>query len=196
MAAIVMIALGGCASNRPASIDPLGAVPSDFTIDVAVISGGRGEEDRETGEVVPAELRSGRFLVFPSGELHYAARDVTARDTRPPLTRRLSRDELSHLWSLCQQSGLVDAQPLTMSESRKMNPARGAVIYIVTIQVDGEYRGVARTFERSEAANSAEGTLVRELAALAWADEMPAERAVVIPKRYDFGADPYERYRE
>lgn len=187
---------GGCASKQTVSADPLGTVPSDFTIDVAVISGGREDAERGTGEVVPAELRSGRFIVFPNGDLHYASRDMRSHEARPPLTRRLTRDELSRLWAICNQSGLVDASPMTMDEARSMNPDSGEVVYILTLHADGRYRGVARIFERSGATDTAEGALVRELAALAWANELPSDRAMVIPKRYDFGPDPYERYRK
>jgi hypothetical protein len=66
---------------------------------------------------------------------------------------------------------------------------------VLSVQAGGEYRGVARTFDRSSAEATAEAALVRELAALAWANELPNDRVMVIPKRYDFGPDPYERYR-
>lgn len=193
---IGVLAVGGCASKQAVSTDPLGDAPGDFTIDVMVRSGGRNEAERGTGGIVPAELRSGRFILLPGGNLHYAPRDMRERDARPPLTRRLSRDDLSRLWSLCEQSGFVDATPMTMSESRRMSPQVGEVTYIITVQAGGVYRGVAETYERAHAVGTAEGALVRELAALAWADELPSERALVIPKRYDFGPDPYEQYRK
>lgn len=177
--------------------DPLGQVPADFTLDVAVITGGRDNAARnDSDEIVPAELRAGRFIVFPNGDLHYARRDIRIREARPPLVRRLGRDEMSQLWSLCEQSGLVSAEAMTMDESHDLMPATGEVAYIMAVQSGGVYHGVARTFDRQGAAQSAEAALVRELAALAWANELPSDRVMVIPKRYDFGPDPYERYRK
>ena len=193
---LILGCLGGCASRQPVGGNPVGHVPIDFTIDAAVISGGRGEETRSAGEIVPAELRSGRFVVFPNGDLHYAAGDVRSNRGRPPITRRLSRDDLASLWSLCGQSGLVAAPPFSVSEAGDVHPDSGEVVYIITLNVNGEYRGVAQVYDRSTAPDSAEGAIFRELAALAWANEMPAERTLVIPKRYDFGPDPYERYRD
>ena len=190
----LFLQLCGCASKPVVSADPLGDVPGDFTIDVAVIAGG-GAQRTDDGGIVPAELRSGRFIVLPGGDLYFAPRDVRERDMRPPLTRRLTPDELSQLWSMCSQAGFMDATPLTMSEARRMAPDSGEVSYIITIQVEGVYRGVAETYERSRAADTAEAALVRELATLAWADELQADRVMVIPKRYDFGPDPYEQYR-
>ncbi|MHC4909731.1 MAG: hypothetical protein ACYTF9_08450 [Planctomycetota bacterium] len=37
--------------------------------------------------------------------------------------------------------------------------------------------------------------LVRHLAALVWARDDAGERRVVVPRRYDFGPDPYAMYR-
>ena len=37
--------------------------------------------------------------------------------------------------------------------------------------------------------------LVRHLAGLAWATDLPQKRIRTIPRRYDFGPDPYARYR-
>ncbi len=187
---------GGCAAAKPGPGDPLGAVPTDLTLDVAVVSGGRAEAERGGEERVPAELRSSRFVLLPNGDLHYAPQRMGVRSGRPPLVRRLSRDELARVWSLCRETGLAEAKRMAMDQSPVPNPATGEVAYAIALQVGGEYRGVKRVHDRDEAPQSPEGTLVRELARLAWADEMPAERAMVMPKRYDFGPDPYERYRK
>ena len=37
---------------------------------------------------------------------------------------------------------------------------------------------------------------IRRLAALAWATDLPSNETFVAPIRYDFGPDPYARYRE
>lgn len=197
--ACVTLALfaGGCASRPTPTADPLGTVPADFTIDVAVVSGGRSDSARDDADdLVPTELRSGRFIVFPNGDLHYARRDIRSQASRPPLVRKLSRDELARLWSLCQQTGLAEAHAMMIDEAQGIEPDQGEVAYVLAVQSGGVYRGVSRTMERTQAQQSAEAELVRELAALAWASELPPERAAVIPKRYDFGPDPYERYRK
>jgi len=197
--ALLLACLGGCAARRtPAQPDPLGAVPSDFTLDVAVVSGGKSEvEKSQGGEGVPAELRNGRFVLFPTGELHYAARRaVDSAPSRPPLVRTLSRDDLARLWAVCGEAGLTSAPPMMFDESAVASPAEGEVTYVLALQADGRYRGVKVTLPRAEVGSSLESAVVRELASLAWANELPAERMMVIPKRYDFGPDPYARYRK
>lgn len=194
-----MLALTSCASQPQAGVDPLGASPSDFSLDVTVLTAGAARADEETSSVgVSSHLRPARYVLLADGTLRYGNDPDGAMSPNwlPPVTRILSRRQIADVWSLCQQLGLTDpnaGDPIV--NFRLVRPSSGERMYMVGLSGSGDYRNFVRSAPINQEPDPAMAKLVRLLAELAWADEMRDADARIAPKRYDFGPDPYTRYR-
>ena len=69
-------------------------------------------------------------------------------------------------------------------------------MYLLALTGQGERWGYQRTTDINRPANSAIGSLARHMAQLAWISDVPPQQSPIIPRRYDFGDDPYQRYRQ
>jgi hypothetical protein len=185
------VLFAGCRAQQRESADPLGAAPTDFSVEVSVM----------TGTEVPAtaaHLRQCRYVLFADGSLFAgddAAREQSA-DWLPPLTRVLTRRQVAEVWSLAQQLGFTNSQASHGAINFKtIHPAAGEVAYLASFRGRGQRWSFVR-LDDPAAADPAMTEFVRALGRLAWAsDALPAE-VRVLPKRYDFGPDPYARFTQ
>jgi len=118
--------------------------PDDFALAVTVYSPVRGRL-----EETPRVVRPARYIVEPDGVLRTSVGPGAREDTFPPITRRLSEDQIRTLWIAVRDSGLLDgnstarvrsgadAEPVALAvtdPSRTVEPdgpgASTAVIYI------------------------------------------------------------------
>jgi hypothetical protein len=210
---VMLMAIAGCAG--PNRVDPadVAALPDDFTLDVSVAAG------RKVGTQHGAHLQPMRYVVTPDGALRSGDASISAGssvDSLPGVIRMLNRQQMESLWALVREAGLADP-------SRREPPTNLALfaapddqtIYLAQIQaseVNWSVRGPApitlAAADHSTADHSTEPTesiasvdptltaLVKRLAALAWVSDEPAGAQRPPPVRYDFGPDPYARYRE
>lgn len=195
----VLCGIGGCQSDGGAArddvamgaSDPLGAIPRDLTIDVLIVSGDGWNDAADE----PVTRRSGRFVVFPDGSLHYGEGRAFI-DELPPEVRVLSRADLAELWSLADQLGWADpdaGEPPTGLDPRQWSGAE--TVYRMDIRAAGRRWQFERVLVEPGARDAAAEALVRALAVLAWVEEGPVLPPSIMPQRYDLGPDPYERYR-
>jgi hypothetical protein len=188
---LVLAGLLGCAGTPDAPVDPLGAAPADFTVDVLIRCGPDAAERPEV------HRRPGRLVLFPDGSLHFASgADVDVEDL-PPKVRTVSRRDLAEVWSFVQQSGLGDGsaavEPLNFDLVR---PPESGLVYLIGFRGDRERWAYLRASNEMQPPDPAAVLLIRRLAELAWASDIAEEEVAIIPRRYDLGPDPYERYRE
>jgi hypothetical protein len=194
---------GGAGEAGEAAADPLHVLPRDLCIDLTVLAPPlpQGHESAAEPGAAAAHRRSGRYIVFPDGSLHSSddAGDVAARGPGflPGLTRTLSRDQLAGLWGLALQVGLADpargVPPIDVSRAR---PAHDRLIYILSFAAHDRRWMFIESPGPGAAPDPAMAQFVREVCALAWvSDEAPAADSPPV-RRYDFGPDPYARYRE
>lgn len=196
VAAMVMLmaaALGGCSAPPHASVDPLGAAPADFTLDVTVLA---GRDVQQTGE---AHRTQSRYVLFPDGSLHHAVDVERERggDWLPPLTRMLTRAQMAEVWSLAQQAGFAD--PSTADETinfKLVTAAPNEIVYLAGVSASGDRWNYIRRGPADQPSDAGITQLVRLLAQLAWASDLADPRVKIQPRRYDFGPDPYARYRK
>ncbi len=187
-----LLLAAGCASGpAPAApdADPLAGAPADLTIDL-IIQAGRDAVGREA-----AEDRNARFIVFPDGSFHAAYGDDVNEHTFPPRIRRLSQTQLTDLWGLVRELGLNDAERGEPVRPLEVDPDRYRIATVLTIRADGRPWTFTRLRDAAEPADPALRVFTRRLAAYAWAADYPVERIAETPRRYDFGPDPYARYR-
>ena len=217
LAAIVILAaivpaLAGCAASSRVDPADLTAVPDDFTLDVSVIRG------RDVGEQHGAHLQPMRYVLLPDGTLRSGAVStlpVADSDSLPGVTRVLTRQQMESLWILIREAGLAD-------RTRREPPTNMALfvapadrmMYLAQFQaVDVNWSAsgpapIVPTEGADPAASTSPAlgdsissidptltTLVKRLAALAWVSDEPASARRPAPIRYDFGPDPYARYR-
>ncbi len=185
----------GCASTeaRPsgtaaaaAAVDPLGTLPSDFSIELAV-EVGRGVE------VSPrAEERAAAYILLPDGSLHAEAEIAKLKGKRPARVRRLSREQESDLWRLVVDGGFGSS---ANSDSRgnvwTETPSAGSILVKVRIAANGERWCFLRQYAPATDDERALRRLTRALARLAWMSDEPLAETAEFPVRYDLGADPY-----
>ena len=191
----VGLLLAGCASNENVTVEVPATVPEDFTLDVLVLTGS------DVPARGPVERRAGRFVVRADGSLHHGARDGGL----PPRVRTLDDRDMESLWMLSSELGLLtpELRDSPLNPEIEGDPPRG-IRYVVTVVGDSERW--MRRYDRpelddelddelaDELADDEAERLVRTLAELAWLTDEPRVRRITIPRRYDFGPDPYERY--
>lgn len=183
--------LGGCSAAPQYAVDPLSGAPADFTIDLTILRITDGEQ------TLPAHLRPSRFVLFPDGSLHFGLDDDRGVDWLPMQLRALNRAQVAGLWADLQQLGFADqAQSDPLTNWKFIEPQPNRVTYLLALTGHGERWGFQRTLDVAGPADSGIGSLARHMAHLAWASDLPPQRSPIIPRRYDFGDDPYQRYRQ
>ncbi|MCL4210466.1 MAG: hypothetical protein HRU76_16005 [Phycisphaeraceae bacterium] len=190
LVAALAVLLTGCAGPRPGAGASPGVLPPDFSIDLTVLS---SDADAATQ---PVHQRPSRYVVFPDGSLHVSFDPTVATTTFPPFVRVLRRSELDALWELLQRLDLSDldaAEPV--GDLRIMSAEPGGWSTSAVIQVNGRRAWVRQRSSAPGASDSPLNRLTRALAQLAWASDEPDLKQLRIPMRYDFGPDPYARYR-
>ena len=100
------------------------------------------------------------------------------------------------LWNRARQLGLTEATAGDeVSNFRKVwEPWEGRV-YLVAFNADSQYWNFTRLVEPGEQLDPALRAFIRDLAALAWAEDLDGPGRRFAPKRYDYGPDPYAAYR-
>ncbi len=194
-----LLLLTGCAVTGPrppgtgitkSQVDPL-EVPADFSLDLTVrvdVGVAAGQPDADP------RVRAGRFIVFCDGSLHWSGRVEDPQHEMPPLRRILRRADMAALWTLIRQLGMDDATKATPAVNvRLVEPPPGQVLYLAVLTGDGQRWAFQRQTTSPDQPDPAMTSLVGRLRALAWAD--PFDVVPVTPRRYEFGADPYARYR-
>lgn len=198
VATLALASLPGCTSRPPAAAptaqaattpDALGRLPDDLTIDITVLSGAELKTRSE------AHIARSKYIVFPDGSLHGDRGRSIEVLTRPTRIRTLSRETLSDLWFLLDQTGFTQLAETGFSGNPALlAPSPSEVLTILTVRANG----VSGTFLRrspADATDPAMTRVVRAVARLAWATDDPPLEATVQPIRYDLGPDPYARYR-
>jgi hypothetical protein len=186
-----LAALVGCAQKQRVSADPLGAAPTDFAIELTILTG------PQTFTMNEAHLRQSRYVMFADGSLYHGddVDRLKGADWLPPLTRVLSRRQVAEVWSLAQQLGLTNpANPTGEVNFKLVQPTPDGVMYLTALTGWGERWTFTRpsSYDQPDPAMT---QMARMLAQLAWASDQPPSSAMVMPKRYDFGPDPYARFR-
>ena len=172
-------------------VDPL-EVPADFSLDLTVwadVAVAAGQPD-----AVP-HVRAGRFILFCDGSLHWSGSVKDPEDEMPPLRRILRRADMAALWTLIRQLGMDDLTNATPAVNvRLVEPPPGQVLYLAVLTGNGQRWAFQRQAASPDQPDPAMTSLVARLRELAWADQ--AGVVPVGPLRYDFGDDPYARYRQ
>lgn len=162
-------------------------VPDDFSVDITILSA----QDGST-----AESRNARYVLFPDGTLHYAARPGRGPNTLPPIVRRLSRTQVNVVWSRIRQLGLTEpAMSDQIRNFRKVWPPVEGRIYLFAFTAGGQYWNFTRKVEPGEELDPALLAFLRVMGSLAWAQDTDTLPVKVKPRRYDYGPDPYAVYR-
>ncbi|MCA9296175.1 MAG: hypothetical protein KC983_06645 [Phycisphaerales bacterium] len=182
----------GCASRTVVEADAADAfagVPEDFSLDVLVETGVNRTDDDV------AHRRAGRFIVFPDGSLHYGSDLPAGSDQRPAEQRVLSRGDMARLWSMVREAGLGErASAEAPVNDRLLSVGADEILTIVTITANGDRWSALRRTTGPDG-DPVTRPLLRRLAQLAWATDVPPPDRTIAPRRYDFGPDPYARYR-
>jgi len=195
-----LLLLTGCAVTGPptqdagvtsSQVDPL-EVPADFSLDLTVWADGAGTTAGQTGP--DPHLRAGRFILFCDGSLHWSGRVENPDDEMPPLRRILRRADMAALWTLIRQLGMDDVTNSTPAVNvRLVEPPPGEVMYLAVLTGDGQRWAFQRHASSQDQPDPAMTSLVGRLSELAWGDLVDV--VPTAPRRYDFGPDPYARYR-
>jgi hypothetical protein len=187
--ASILLLVGCAAPPTPATPDPYAVTPTDLGIDVAIL----GQEPVQSAAV---EERPGRFILFPDGSLHYGSEPDRGTNWRPGLTRRLTREQVAEVWTLARRSGLAD--PANADAARGPDPVAAppdTLVYRASFIAGDEHWTFIRESEVGTEPDPAIRELIRALARLAWVPDRTDERIFTAPIRYDFGPDPYARFR-
>jgi hypothetical protein len=187
--------LSACAARPVTSAaDPIGSPPEDLTIDLTVLA------QPAPRQALPHQvhLRPSRLVLFADGSLHYGV-DERSRGANwlPGLTRRLNREQMAQVWSLARNLGFADPgrgePPVNFN---LIEPSAGQVTYLAGFTARDQRWAFIHTSPLEAEQDPAMVELVRALAQLAWASDLPEQprRAGAI-RQYDFGPDPYARYR-
>ena len=184
------LVFSGCAAQQQYAKDPLGDAPTDFSVDLTVL-GSKEQMD-------PAKLvQPSRFVLYADGSLHWGLDEGRGTAWIPPLRRTLSREQVAGVWSYAKQLGLTDsANAKPQGNLKRMsNPPSGSVMFVLDFTGGGDRWGYLQEMNLKAASSSALNDFARKLADLAWAGDSYSDRSLRVPRRYDFGSDPYAQYR-
>ena len=191
--ALFPLVSSGCRS-MPARVqetasDPAGHVPDDLSVDLAVRIGfGVGEHAR-------IEERNVRLVLLADGTLCAATERVPSDGTRPPRVRRLSREQMTELWSMLVASGFAsDSSAEARGNVALLKPEAGEVLATLELHANGERLTYARRYRPEDEREQAMRAVVRAVASLAWASDEALVESAELPTRYDLGVDPYARF--
>lgn len=176
---LVMTALTSAAaccapSTREVGFGPaatLQEVPADFWLTATVV----GPPRSGPLSAVPREVRPGRYVMEPDRQLRAALGTGATEQSFPPVTRRLSAEQVSELWTLTNANGLMNAD----------HPAKAAQLptfdgtwdgsklakstYILVAHANGQRRVLMIDAEDAGAPGNAEArAIVGRLAEWAW----------------------------
>lgn len=181
----------GCESATSMHSDPFAFVPMDLSIDVSILV---GESVNDRPE---AHLRPSRYVLLPDGSLRFSADNQHRPVRMPELARRLNRRQVADLWSLAQQIGFADpANGSPTTSLHTLQPESNEVVYVIMFTgMDRRWEFVRRS-DATETPDPASVRFIRKFAQYAWAADFSREMTVILPQHYDFGPDPYARYRE
>ncbi|MDP6986884.1 MAG: hypothetical protein QGG74_02455, partial [Phycisphaerales bacterium] len=184
---LLTVLLTSC-SATPQRVDPFGAVPDDFSVDLTILS--RPEGDR-------ADRRTSRIVLEPDGSLRYLAKPGIGPNTLPPLVRRLDREHMARVWDSAARLGLTDpADADVEADLRRVKPpVRRGCVWLLVLTGDGDRWNFTRTADGDEQPDAAIVAFGRELGALAWAPDRETQIAEAEPVRWDYGPDPWAAYR-
>lgn len=185
--------VAGCASPPPSGAaritpisDPLSEVPEDFELEILVMVG------RKVPDRTVLQRRNVSMLLLPDGSLHAAAGEAVVPGTRPGLARTLFQGQVAEVWALIGRLDLRDAGAAPIRPVRP--PGAMEIVYVVEITHDNQRRRIVERLVKDES-NPAMVTLIRSMGGLAWLRDQAPPPNLIEPLRYDFGPDPWARYR-
>lgn len=197
MAALCLISLGGCASAPEAAGPEAGlsnAPPVDFALDVTILAGPAVNPPNDS------TLRQSRYVLLADGSLCYGSDPERTKgaDWLPPITRILTTAQIGEVWSRAREGGLLDRQRADEPVNFKLVPpaVNIEVVYLADFTASGQRWNFVRRGTIDRTPDPALTQFITVLAQLAWADSQSSDDAPIMPKRYDFGVDPYSRYRK
>jgi hypothetical protein len=183
---IVPVLLVACKTQPPVT-DPLAIAPSDFSLDVTVVT---------SEPHTLAHMRSSRYVVFPDGSLHHGDEDGWGPNTLPNKTRHLTREQVAMIWNRLDKMGMANSSRANETVNFQLLPKpEDGSCYMIAVTANGEYWNYVRYIEQQDPADPAFEYIIRLLAGYAWATDLPGVEVYEEPNRYDLGPDPYERYR-
>jgi hypothetical protein len=208
---LAIVLLQGCAAAPHAAID---GVPEDGVIAAGVVVGpGLVREIETHPEDWPVHLRPGRAIILADGSLRADVGPTLDLGDRPGVSRHLRRAQLAGLWRELDELGLATPDAGNFEGNPKLlTPGRREVLQVLECRRDGRDWIIVHRFEvppitsgqdaetEREVVESAEDprlrAAIRRIAALAWAADLPPDGIPRYPERYDFGPDPWARYRQ
>lgn len=160
--------LGGCAT--PGTLETQSA-PDDFVLGVTVYDQPTANQvSRSRPSSLPRALRPGRYIIEADGVLRASLGNAAAPDVFPPMTRRLTEEQLDRLWSLTIATGIFDDEPPgeRIGPVGSYQPPRGRVTALVEAFAAGRRSSCAMGVEGAEQDPQPVRTLTDTLAELAW----------------------------
>ena len=201
IALMIVMHVASCAAPVSTNDDPLGIAPADFYIDATVFAslGSRSPDAAKAIQNAAPHLRPARYVLFADGTLRQAFDATGAKGANwlPPITRMLTREQTAEVWALAHQLGLtrVESGDPLIDPALVKADAGQRVIYL-DFRGNGKRWNFIRQAPLDQAPDAAVVKLIQHLVELSWADVAAPSDTTLVPKRYDFGPDPYQRYRQ
>lgn len=204
------LVLTACATPSTGSA----GVPDDGIIAAAVVVGSElGHEIERRPGRWPVEMRPARAIILPDGSLRADVGPSLGIEDRPGVTRHLRRPQLADLWRRMDELGFGDEVAGNFTGNPKLiQLGPREVLQLLEFRRDDVDWMIVDRFEVPEGAETTSSgkssdvdraaldnprmrAAIRAIAALAWASDVPPDDTVRFPERYDFGPDPWARYR-
>ncbi len=179
-------------------------VPEDGIIAAAVVVGSElGHEIERRPGRWPVELRPARAIILPDGSLRADVGPSLGIEDRPGVTRHLRRPQLADLWRRMDELGFGDEVAGNFTGNPKLiDLGPREVLQLLEFRRDDVDWMIVDRFEVPESTTASAAAdnprmraAIRAIAALAWASDLPPDDTIRFPERYDFGPDPWARYR-
>lgn len=164
--------IGGCAARGGLGDgSPPAARPDDFVLAVTVYDQPSDQPVHTTRTSdLPRALRPARYIVEADGVLRASLGAAASPSVFPPMTRRLSEDQLNTLWTLTLDTGVFDEEPPgeRIGPVASYKPPRGRITALIESFAAGQRISCALGIEGAEQEHQPVRTLTDALAELAW----------------------------
>lgn len=207
LATLLGMLMAGCRTTPQDRSMP----PDDGVIGAAVLVGpSLGHRIQRDPAAWPVEVRPSRAVILADGSLRADVGPSLGVGDRPGVTRHLRRQQLLSLWNGFDDLGLAGEDAGNFDRNPELLvPGPDEVIQILEFRRHDRDWIIVERFVIPEDAQAgttgSSGSLsgqdprmraaLRSIAAIAWASDAPPDDTIRFPERYDFGPDPWSRYR-
>ncbi len=176
---LLSLLLGGCASHGSMDSE---AAPDDFVLGVTVYDLPSADPISSTDtSQLPRAVRPARYVIEADGVLRASHGTAASPSDFPPMTRRLTPEQIDRLWTLTRATGVYPGAEGAPGAGEQVGPVAGyeppmgRITALIESFAAGQRASTALPIDSDDQRASPVRALTDALAELAWVSERPVD---------------------